>query len=80
MRRLTTLWVQDIQYWRDHYEVEEFLFGNAAELLFAAYRAIQKREPNFVDYDSARLEPIRVPSGRQVLGLLGATHAAPQQP
>lgn len=64
--------VMETQYWREHYEIEEFLFGTTAELLFATHRAILKRDPQLVDFDigsSAALK--KPPTGREILELLG---------
>lgn len=64
--------VVETQYWREHYEIEEFLFGTTGELLFAAHRAILKRDPQLVDFDigsSAAVE--KRPTGREILELLG---------
>ena len=41
--------VEDIKYWRDHYELEELFYPTAFETFVNAFRAMLKREPNFVD-------------------------------
>ena len=46
--------VAPIQYWRDHYEIDEFLFPTFEETFFHAYRAILKREPGYREFMAAR--------------------------
>lgn len=68
--------VEDKKYWRAHYELEEFLFPTAFEVFLNAYRAILKREPNFLDATFAsrhmqlRIHDSTPVSARQVCDLL----------
>ena len=43
--------VEGIQYWRNHYEISDFLSYTGSELCFAAYRCVLKRDPDYVEYD-----------------------------
>ncbi|WP_076605753.1 MULTISPECIES: tetratricopeptide repeat protein [unclassified Sphingobium] len=41
--------VPKIEYWRDHYELSDFLFPTAYEAFLNAYRSILKRDPDLYD-------------------------------
>jgi tetratricopeptide (TPR) repeat protein len=65
--------VEDVQYWRDHYELEEFMYSTSAETCVAAYRCILKREPTFIEFSAA----LKILNASQSLNQEGQQFAQP---
>lgn len=48
--------VEEVRYWRRHFELEEFFYPTAAETCFAIYRMVLKRDPSFIEFGLATSE------------------------
>lgn len=46
--------VEPIQYWRDHYEINEFFGYDTADTVFVCYRRMLKREPTLSEFRTDR--------------------------
>lgn len=59
---------EPIQFWKRHYQIEEFFLKNKQDLIFSLYRSLQKRDPIYFEY-IRRIQHLPMDDHGFVLGL-----------